>query len=107
MEECIADLKSKGFPVDAIEPQAAIYLTVKIDLIGSTKENGEKINTVQDTFSYILNEAGIAMVPFYAFGASKDLPWLRLSIGTTKNEDIAIIHERLTKAFNKLTFNEA
>ena len=102
-----SDLKSKGFPVDAIEPQAAIYLTVKIDLIGSTKENGEKIKTVQDTFSYILNEAGIAMVPFYAFGASKDLPWLRLSIGTTKNEDIAIIHERLTKAFNKLTFNEA
>lgn len=99
-----SDLKEQGFPVDVIAPQAAIYLTVKIDLIGATKANGEKISSVQEGFSYLLNEAGIAMVPFYAFGASKDLPWYRLSIGTCKNEDIAIIKDRLIAAFTKLTF---
>jgi aspartate aminotransferase len=102
--DVFSDLKRKGYPVDVIAPQAAIYLTVKIDLIGATQENGAKITSVQEGFSYILNEAGIAMVPFYAFGASKDLPWYRLSIGTCRNEDIAIIKERLIAAFNKLTF---
>lgn len=102
--DVFSDLKRKGYPVDVIAPQAAIYLTVKIDLIGATQENGAKITSVQEGFSYILNEAGIALVPFYAFGASKDLPWYRLSIGTCRNEDIAIIKERLIAAFNKLTF---
>lgn len=98
-------LKSNGYPIDVIAPEAAIYLTVKIDLIGATQENGEKISNMEEAFSYILNEAGIALVPFYAFGASKDLPWFRLSIGTTRNEDIAIIEDRLEKALNKLTFS--
>lgn len=98
-------LKESGFPVDVIAPEAAIYLTVKIDLLGATKENGEKITSMEEAFSYILNEAGIAFVPFYAFGASKNLPWFRLSIGTTRNEDIAIIQDRLEKALNKLTFS--
>lgn len=100
-----SNLKEKGYPVDVIAPEAAIYLTVKIDLLGAVKENGQKINTVEDAFSYILNEAGIALVPFYAFGASPDMPWFRLSIGTTRNEDIAIINDRLEKALDKLTFS--
>ena len=102
--EVFSALKTQGYPVDVIAPQAAIYLTVKIDLIGATKENGEKINTMEEAFSYILNEAGIAMVPFYAFGASKNLPWFRLSIGTTRNEDIAIIKDSLGNALSKLSF---
>ena len=33
-------LKKEGYPVDAITPQAAIYLTVKIDLTGKTTAFG-------------------------------------------------------------------
>ncbi|RZL99993.1 MAG: pyridoxal phosphate-dependent aminotransferase, partial [Pedobacter sp.] len=32
-------LKQEGLPVDAIAPEAAIYLTVKIDLVGKTRED--------------------------------------------------------------------
>jgi len=98
------ELKEEGFPIDVIAPEAAIYLTVKIDLLGAKKEDGSTINTVREAFDYILNEAGIALVPFYAFGASDSLPWFRLSVGTTRSEDIAIIKDQLQKALAKLSF---
>ena len=69
------------------------------------KEDETVIETVEEAFNYILNTSGIAMVPFYAFGASASLPWFRLSIGTTRNEDIAIIEDRLRRALAKLTFS--
>jgi len=97
-------LKKEGYPIDVIAPEAAIYLTVKIDLLGAKKEDGSSINTVKEAFEYILNEAGIALVPFYALGASDSLPWFRLSVGTTRSEDIEIIKVQLQKALAKLTF---
>ncbi len=67
-------LKKEGFAVDAIAPQAAIYLTIKIDLTGKTGAAGKKLVRQSDTTSYLLNEAGLAIVPFSAFGASKNSP---------------------------------
>jgi aspartate aminotransferase len=99
-------LKNKGLPVDAIAPEAAIYLTVKFDLVGARTPKGSVLNTVKDVFSYLLNEAKVAFVPFYAFGASSNLPWFRLSIGTTRSEDIPIIEHSLERAIEKLTWNE-
>lgn len=99
-------LIKKGFPVDAIPPQAAIYLTVKFDLVGAKTADGQTLENVTDVFNYLLNEAQVAFVPFYAFGASKELPWFRLSIGTTKSEDIPVIEKLLESAMKKLTFNE-
>ena len=103
--ELFSNLKKEGYPVDVIAPQAAIYLTVKLDLIGAKKENGSTLNSVEDVFSYILNEAKIALVPFYAFGASRSLPWFRLSIGTTRSEDIMIINNQLKGALDKLSYS--
>ncbi|MCX6296077.1 MAG: aminotransferase class I/II-fold pyridoxal phosphate-dependent enzyme, partial [Bacteroidetes bacterium] len=75
-------LKEEGFNVDAIAPEAAIYLTVQIALHGKVKADGTILNTTQDITKYILDEAKVALVPFYAFGASKDSNWYRLSVGT-------------------------
>jgi aspartate aminotransferase len=41
-------LKNEGFSVDAIAPQAAIYLTVKLDLTGFTTSDGKTLNTTSD-----------------------------------------------------------
>src|SRR5690606_8528763 len=68
-------LKEEGFPVDVISPQAAIYLTVKIDLSGYQTKDGRILNNPSEVTQYLLNAAGIALVPFYAFGASKDSSW--------------------------------
>lgn len=91
-------LKKEGLPVDAIIPQAAIYLTVKIDLAGKTTPAGSVLNNQPDVTSYLLNEANIALVPFSSFGASKNSPWYRLSVGTCKEEEIDEMLKTLKKA---------
>jgi len=95
------DLKEKGYPVDAIAPQAAIYLTIKIDIAG--KSNGSKLLATQyDATDYILSEAKLAVVPFYAFGAGNSSPWYRLSVGTCRLEEIDPVFEKLEIALAKL-----
>ncbi len=96
-------LQTKGFPVNAIEPEAALYLTVQFDLIGKTTQDGTKLHTIQEVTSYLLNEAKLAIVPFYAFGTSTDSNWFRLSVGTARKEDIETIFELLEAALLKLS----
>lgn len=95
-------LKSEGFKVDAIAPEAAIYLTVQFELHGQTKADGTVLKTTQDVTKYILDEAKVALVPFYAFGASDDSNWYRLSVGTCKVEEIEAVIESLRSALKKL-----
>ena len=94
-------LKNKGFNVDAITPQAAIYLTVKFDLKGK-KADGKVLESQEDVTQYLLNEAQLAVVPFYAFGASHQSPWYRLSVGTCRIEDIEPFLQQLQSALEKL-----
>lgn len=100
--EVFQQLKNEGYPVDAITPQAAIYLTVKIDLHGKTLPTGEKINSSAQTTAYILNEAKIALVPFYAFGSSHESVWYRLSVGTAQSSDIETVYNALKTALSKI-----
>jgi aspartate aminotransferase len=89
-------MKAKGLPVDSIVPEAAMYLTVKFDLVG--KPN---INTPADTWQHILNEAKVALVPFTSFGASSDSAWFRLSVGTCTMNEIGDILSRIEEAISK------
>ncbi|MEZ4792684.1 MAG: aminotransferase class I/II-fold pyridoxal phosphate-dependent enzyme [Gelidibacter sp.] len=95
-------LKKGGFPVKAIQPEAALYLTVQFDLIGKTTASGQKLNTIHEVTSYLLKEAKLAIVPFYAFGTSTESNWFRLSVGTAKKEDISVIFGLLEQALSKL-----
>jgi aspartate aminotransferase len=95
-------LKSEGFKVDAIAPEAAIYLTVQFSLHGQKTAEGNVLNTTQDVTKYILDEAKVALVPFYAFGASSDSSWYRLSVGTCKLEDVDGVVNNLREALRKL-----
>ena len=96
-------LRKEGLPVDSIEPQAAIYLTVQIDLIGKRTSEGILLEKQDQVTEYILNEANLALVPFYAFGASHESNWYRLSVGCCKTEDIEIMADKLRTAINQLT----
>ena len=95
-------LKQKGLPVDAIAPEAAIYLTIKIDLAGKTTPGGKLLSNQSDVTAYLLSEASLAVVPFYAFGATRNSPWYRLSVGTCKKEDISEMIDKLDGALQKL-----
>ncbi len=95
-------LKKEGFTVDSVAPQAAIYLTIKIDLVGKTTRQGNKLARQADVTAYLLNEAALAIVPFSAFGASANSSWYRLSVGTCKKEEINEMLEKLKKALGQL-----
>lgn len=95
-------LKNEGYSVDAIEPEAAIYLTIKIDLTGKTTPEGKLLGDQGAVTAYILNAAGLAVVPFYAFGADRSSAWYRLSIGTCKKEEIGEMIGKLRDALLQL-----
>lgn len=96
-------LRQKGFAVEAIPPQAAIYLTVKFNIKGKTMPNGDEIVTTADVTSFILNEAKLAIVPFYAFGAPTDSTWYRLSVGTSDIVEIPEVFEKMESALKLLS----
>ncbi|KAF0236402.1 MAG: aspartate [Chitinophagaceae bacterium] len=101
--EGIIALKAKGYSVDAVAPQAAIYLTIQLNLVGKKKADGTILATQSDVTSYILGEAKMAVVPFSAFGASATNPWYRLSVGTCVKEEIPEMLATLEAALEKLT----
>ncbi|MCA6439990.1 MAG: pyridoxal phosphate-dependent aminotransferase [Sediminibacterium sp.] len=96
-------LKNKGYAVDAVAPQAAIYLAIKLDLVGKRYANEQVLSTQADVTSYILGEAKLAVVPFSAFGAGANSPWYRLSVGTSKKEEIPAMLATLEEALIKLS----
>ena len=100
--EGFLQLKKDGFNVDAITPQAAIYLTLQIDLVGKNTATGDELKTQEEVTAYILNEAKLALVPFNAFGADKKSNWYRLSVGCCKKEEINTMLEKLREALTKL-----
>ena len=101
--EGFTQLKSEGLVVDAIAPEAAIYLTIQIDLVGKKTATGKVLADQGAVTAYILNEAKLAVVPFYAFGASRNSTWYRLSVGTCKKEEINEMIGKLREALKKLS----
>ena len=94
-------LKNEGFEVDAIYPQAAIYLAVKINLVRKSY-NGVQFENQPAVTEYILNEAKLAMVPFSSFGAKADSSWYRISVGCVKKGDIIEVLQKLKDALKKV-----
>ncbi|MFZ7118864.1 MAG: pyridoxal phosphate-dependent aminotransferase, partial [Bacteroidota bacterium] len=91
-------MKNDGLPVNAIDPQAAIYLTVQFDILNKVMPDGKRINNSNDITSFLINYAKVALVPFSAFGATTTSNWFRLSIGTARMEDIEQMFVSLRKA---------
>ena len=86
--------KSEGLPVDAIEPQGAIYLSARFDLVGQ-EIGGKVIRTNEDIRRLLLERAGIAAVPFQAFGYRPETGWFRLSVGAVSETEILESEPRL------------
>ena len=95
-------LKKEGLSVDAIAPEAAIYLTIKIDLTGKKTMEGKVLADQSEVTAYVLNTAGLAVVPFYAFGTDRSSAWYRLSVGTCKKEEIEEMIGKLRETLMKL-----
>ena len=80
-------MREAGLPVEHIEPQGAIYLSVRFGLIGKTVA-GRVLETNEDVRSVLLDEAGFAVVPFEAFGLEGEAGWMRLSVGSVSVDEV-------------------
>jgi aspartate aminotransferase len=83
----------QNFGVNYVEPEGGIYLSTQFDLFELLDcKTNEEIRT------WLLKEAGVAVVPFQAFGLEADTGWFRISIGAVSVEDIVAAMNRLESA---------
>ncbi|MBM4187726.1 MAG: aminotransferase class I/II-fold pyridoxal phosphate-dependent enzyme [Gemmatimonadetes bacterium] len=87
-------LKRSGYPVDCVDPQGAIYLSLRLDLVGKSF-NGKAIATNEDIRQIMLEQAGLGVVPFQAFGLDGETGWFRMSVGAVSLQDIADAFPRI------------
>jgi aspartate aminotransferase len=101
--EGLTSLASDGLPVECMRPQGAIYVSARFALHGMQSPDGRTLTTDDDVRVYLLNAAGLAVVPFGAFGASGDRGWFRLSIGVISVDQIRALMPRLKRSLEALT----
>ena len=80
-------LREQGYPVECVSPQGAIYLSLRLDLIGKTI-GGVRIDSNEQIRRLLLERAGMAVVPFQAFGLDEESGWFRISVGAVSMAEI-------------------
>ncbi len=94
LRECFEGLKARGYPVESINPQGAIYFSAQFRLHGKSV-GGRKVETDDDIRVLLLEHAGVAVVPFQAFGVNENTGWFRLSIGAVSMDEIGSMFLKL------------
>jgi aspartate aminotransferase len=97
----IRGLRDAGYPVDCIEPQGAIYLSLHLDLVGRSM-GGERLADNEAIRRLLLDRAGLAVIPFQAFGLEENTGWFRLSVGAVSMEEIEGALPRLRSVLDDL-----
>jgi aspartate aminotransferase len=95
-------LKAQGHPVDSIEPTGAIYVSARVHPFGKKAANGVEIRTNEDVRTFLLEGAGLGVVPFQGFGVPGETGWMRLSVGSVSEAQIASGLARLGTALQAL-----
>ncbi len=100
LHEGVAALKAEGLPIDFIEPQGAIYMSLRFDLAGRTTPEGKVLRTNEDIRSYLTQAARFALVPFAAFGVEEadEHGWNRASVGAVSLKQVEESIPRLREA---------
>jgi aspartate aminotransferase len=106
VHEGLGALQRDGLPVESVRPQGAIYVSARFALHGSRTSSGVVLDTDEDVRRFLLREAGLAVVPFSAFGARGDHGWFRISIGVASVADIEALMPRLRDAIGSLVGKE-
>jgi aspartate aminotransferase len=91
-------MRRDGLPVDAIEPMGAMYLSARFALNGKRTRSGVVLRTNEEIRRYLLQEAGLAVVPFQAFGGADETGWFRLSVGAVSVGEIERVLPRVRAA---------
>jgi aspartate aminotransferase len=97
-----AAMRDEGLPVDVLCPDGAIYVSLQLKLRGKTFD-GKVLEDNEAIRTLVLKEAGVALVPFQAFGLNDESGWFRLSIGAVSMEEIAEVFPRLRSLLGKIS----
>jgi len=89
------------YGVGYVKPEGGIYLTTRFNLFSVLG-----VSTNEEIRRWLLEEAGVAIVPFQAFGLEQDSGWFRISIGAVGLDDIKSAMARLQSAL-KNAFDRA
>lgn len=92
----LESLRAAGAPVQALPPAGALYLSVKFDLL-------DRFGTDDAIRRFLLEEAGVAAVPFRAFGLDHDSGWFRLSVGAVGLAEIDGALNRLKPVLERVS----
>ena len=95
------EMKRDGYPVECINPQGAIYLSLRLVVKGRSHQ-GTLLETNESIRKLLLEHAGLAVIPFQAFGLEKESGWFRLSIGAVSLDDIREAFPRLRRLLDEL-----
>ena len=98
----IGTMRSTRCPVEVLAPEGAIYLSARFGLTGRLAPDGTVLASDEDVRAYLLKAAGVAIVPFQAFGVKEDSGWYRLSVGAVSPEQIMRMLPRLRQAIEAL-----
>lgn len=89
-------LRAAGAPIRALPPAGALYLSVQFDLL-------DRFGSDDAIRRFLLEQAGVAAVPFRAFGLQHDSGWFRLSVGAVGLAEIDSALARLAPVLERLT----
>lgn len=94
LHEEFTRLAAEGHAVESVKPEGTLYLSARFDLFGRTL-GGVTIRTNDDLRKVLLNGAGLAVVPFQAFGLPEESGWVRISVGAVSMASVQQGMQRL------------
>jgi aspartate aminotransferase len=102
LHRSVQGLKDAGLPIESLPPMGALYLSARVRAFGLRTPDGQLLGSNEDIRRYLLSAAGLAVVPFQAFGMPEDSGWFRLSVGAVGEAEIDAMLPRLESALRAL-----
>ncbi len=91
-----------GLPIEVIEPQGALYLSIRLGFIGYRTPDGYWLTDNAGLRDYLLNEAGCALIPFSDMDAPHTEGWFRASVGGISLDEIPKALQKMQQALTAL-----
>ena len=99
LQDGLSELSQYG--VSFVQPEGGIYLTTRFDLFQLLG-----VTTNEEIRQWLLESAGVAIVPFQAFGLEEDTGWFRISVGAVSVSEIVSAMNRLESALKTVFGHE-
>ncbi len=95
-------LRRDRLPVEVVAPSGGMYLSVRFGSPEERGTGGQALDSTEVMRRYLLEQAGLAAVPFEVFGFDGEPGWFRLSVGSVSESAVGELLVRLRGALEQL-----